>query len=204
MAFNKQTLINDLKKVFSDMESNDDFANGIAKACKDFGESGTVVTVDVGAVSSGAFTGSGSGSLSLSDSLMSSPIITCCESMNNMIDGGDTLLANAIGNGLLAMTTAGSVKTNVVGTTISPTGSPVPPTSGTAEGKIVCQNAPVISALISCFKDMKDKAHNNGFSGDKHFAEKMADCVSAYFISGVITTNGQGALAGATGSGTIS
>lgn len=204
MAFNKQTLINDLKKVFSDMESNDDFANGIAKACKDFGESGTIVTVDVGAVSSGAFTGSGNGSLSLSDSLMSSPIIACCESMNNMTEGGDDLLANAIGNGLLAMTTAGSVETNVIGTTISPTGSPVPPTSGTAKGKIVCQNAPVISALISCFQDMKNKAHNDGFDGDEHFAEKMADCVFTYFTSGVITTNGQGALAGTTGSGTIS
>lgn len=204
MAFNKQTLINDLKKVFSDMGSNDDFAKGISKACKNFGESGTVITVDVGAVSAGAFTGSGNGSLSLSDSLMSSPIIACCESMNNMTEGGDSLLANAIGNGLLAMTTAGSVETDVVGTTISPAGSPVPPTSGTAKGKIVCQSAPVISALISCYQDMKDKAHEEGFDGDKYFAEKMADCIFTYFTSGVITTNGQGALSGTIGSGTIS
>lgn len=204
MGFSKAQLKKDIKKVFEDMQSDDDFAEGLAKACKDFGESGEVTTTDAGTVSSGVFAGSGSGGLTLSDSLMAEPIKTCCATMKTITTGGDELLATAIGTGILAMTSVGTVNTDVTGVTTSPQGSPVPPSSGKAKGTITCQNADLISSLIQCFKDMKDNAFNEGFDGDDYFAGEMADYVNDYFTAGVIATSGQGALSGTTGAGSIS
>lgn len=207
MALVKSKLENDLKNIFSAMKNqnkdDDYFCDEIAKACKNFGESGSIVTVDAGTVSSGVFAGSGNGSLSLTDSLMSSPIKACCKLMKQGL-GDDTTLANAIGTGILAMTTAGVVETDVIGVTTSPSGSPVPPSSGTAKGTIKCQNASLISGLIKCFKDMKDKYKDEGFKGDEYFAQEFASLADSYFKAGAITTNGTGALSGTIGTGTIS
>lgn len=206
MAFVESKLKNDLQFVFNAMknQNKDDvyFAEGLAKACKDFGESGDIVTTDGGTVSTGVFVGSGKGSLTLDDSLMANLIKTCCTQMKNG-QGDDTTLANAIGNGILAMTNAGEVNTNVTGVTTSPQGSPVPPSSGSAKGKIACVNTSLISGLIKCFKDMKDKYADEGFDGDALFAGQLASLVNSYFKQGVIATNGTGALSGSAGSGTI-
>jgi hypothetical protein len=204
MGFDKSRLKKDLKKAFKDMESDSDFAEKLSKACKNFGESGEVTTTDAGTVSSGVLAGSGSGSLSLSDSLMSSPIKTCCTQMRSLTSGGDVKLAEAIGAGILAMTSAGIVSTDVSGVTTSPQGSPVPPSSGTAKGTIACTNADLIKGLKDCFQDMKDRAFEKGFDGDDYFAGELSDLVNDYFTAGVIATSGQGALSGTAGSGTIS
>lgn len=204
MGFNKDQLKKNIKKVFEDMQNDNDFAEGLAKACKDFGESGEITTTDAGTVSSGVFAGSGNGGLTLSDSLMTDPIKTCCTTMKTITTGGDELLATAIGTGILAMTSAGTVNTDVTGVTTSPQGSPVPPSSGKAKGTITCQNADLISSLIQCFKDMKDKAFDEGFDGDDYFAGEMADYVNNYFTTGVIATSGQGTLSGTVGTGFIS
>lgn len=204
MAFNKSKLKSDILSVFTTMQSDSDFATGLAKSCKDFGESGKVTTTDTGTVSSGVFSGSGSGSLSLDSSLMSSPVLTCCNALRNTQSGGDTLLAQAIGAGILAMTTAGTVETDVTGVTTSPAGSAVPPSSGKAKGKITCSNASLIEGLQNCFTDMKDRAFEEGFDGNDYMAQKIADNVYSYFKNGAITTAGQGALSGTVGSGSIS
>lgn len=204
MGFDKSQLKKDLKKAFNDMKSDSDFAEKLSKACKDFGESGEVTTTDAGTVSSGVFAGSGSGSLSLSDSLMSSPIKACCELMKSLTSGGDAKLAEAIGAGILAMTSAGTVTTNVSGVTTSPQGSPVPPSSGTAKGTITCTNADLIKGLKDCFQDMKGRAFEKGFDGDDYFAGELSDLVNDYFTAGAIVTSGQGALSGTAGSGAIS
>lgn len=206
MPFVSATLENDLKKVFKDMKdagedaSDDDFADGIAAACKAFGESGTVTTTDVGTVSAGVFTGAGTGTLSLDDSLMASPIKSACSSMKNMTEGGDNVLATAIGNALFAMTSAGEVNTNVTGTAIPP--SPPPPTvpvAGTAKGTITCVPAPVISGLQSAYNSMKNMTEG----GDDFLASQMAILINTYFASGIIATQGSGALAGSVGTGAI-
>ena len=207
MAFDKSQLESDLKDIFFTMkkESKDDdwFAEELSKAVKDFGESGDIVTVDTGTVSSGTFTGSGQGSLSLTDSIMSAPIKACCALMKQGL-GDDTTLANAIGNGMLLMTTSGKAETDVVGTTISPVGVVVPPASGTAEGTITCQNATLIAGLILCFQSMKTKYKDEGFNGDEYFASQMATLTDGYFKAGVIATSGQGVLSGTVGTGSIS
>ena len=208
--FNKNTLENDLNDVFSDMKeagenaSDDDFAEGIADAVKAFGESGDVATSDSGTVSSGYFEGGGEGSLSLTASAMYNPIKTACNKMRHG-QGNDDTLAQAIGDGILAMTSkANVVSTSVSGATTSPQGSPVPPSSGTAKGTITCNNTDLIQGLKNTFYDMKTKAHDEGFYGDEYFASNLADLVYDYFTAGTITTHGEGALSGTTGTGSIS
>lgn len=210
MALNKNKLQTDLAKVFSDMKdagenaSDDDFAEGIAKAVKAFGEGGSVSTSDSGTVSSGSFVGSGSGSLSLTDSDMSTPIKTACTAMKAG-SGDDNTLATAIGAGILAMTSKQNVvSTSVTGTTTNPSGSVVPPSSGSAKGTITCDNSDLIQGLKDTFSDMKSKAHDEGFNGDTYLAQQLADLTYDYFKNGSIETKGQGALSGTTGTGSIS
>nr|DAO97475.1 MAG TPA: hypothetical protein [Caudoviricetes sp.] len=203
MAFVTKTLETELKNVFSTMKSDADFASGIAKAVKNFVSTGQVVTTDAGAVSAGAFVGGGNGTLKVDESVLKNQISTACSTMSKLTDGsGDTVLANAIGNGLLAMTGQAEVNTTVTGTVTTPAGVPSA-LSGTAKGQIVCVPAPVISGLTACFFSMKAAAGNEGFSGDDDFASQFASLVTAYFTSGVITTNGQAALTGSTGTGAI-
>ncbi len=210
MALAKSTLENNLKKVFSDMKKagdkakDTDFSDGITKACKDFIEAGDITTVDAGTVSSGVFAGSGSGSISLTDSLMKTPIVTAMNSMKTMTTGGDSILATAIFSGLSAMVSAGKVETDVTGLTTPPppaTGT-VPPSSGSAKGAMVCTYPTFVTELNQVFQDMIDKA-GDGFNGDDYFADKLATLVNSYVSSGVVTTAGTGALSGTVGSGGI-
>lgn len=208
--FDKSQLEDDLNDVFSGMKeagenaSDDDFAEGIADAVKAFGESGDVATSDSGTVSSGYFEGGGEGSLSLTASAMHNPIKTACNKMRHG-QGNDNTLAQAIGDGILAMTSkANVVSTNVSGVTTSLQGSPVPPSSGTAKGTITCNNTDLIQGLKDTFSDMKTKAHDEGFDGDEYLASNLADLVYDYFTAGSIETHGEGALSGTTGTGSIS
>lgn len=209
MALVKSKLKQNLQNIFYKMREDSSkatdeyFSDEVAKACKSFGESGDIVTVDTGAVSSGSFIGSGSGSITLNSSLMASPILACCNLMKQGL-GDDTTLANAIGNGVLAMTKAGQVDTDVVGVTTSPTGSPVPPSSGSAKGTISCNNSSLISGLIDCFRDMKNKYKDEGFDGDDYFADKLSSLMDSYFKSGSVSTSGTGVLMGTSGTGTMS
>lgn len=214
MAFDKTSLENDIKQVFLDMkdageEATDEmFAKGLTQACKDFGESGSVATVDAGTVSSGVFAGSGSGTLELpsvsTSSGMGKIILDACTAMKTMNSGADDYLATQIGAGLDSMTLAGVVKTDVTGTTTSPQGASVPPTSGKAEGTITCVSSSLVNGLKSVFSSMFSKRNEEGFNGDEYFAEQMANYVDAYFKAGIIATAGKEALSGTVGSGTIS
>ena len=206
--FDKDTLEEDLETLFFGMrdgtvEGDSAFAEGIADAVKAFGESGEVETTDSGTVSSGYFSGAGTGSLTLTSSLMSSPIITACGNMR-IGEGSNNMLAEAIGEGILAMTSeADIVSTDVEGTTTSQ-GSTVPPYSGTAKGTITCDNTDLIQGLKDTFTAMGRRAHSQGFDGDEYFAKELADLVYDYFTAGTIETHGEGDLSGTTGTGSIS
>ena len=68
MAFSKSTLQTDILTVFNNMGSdatNDDFANGLANAVVAFVGTGQVSTTDAGTVPGGAFSGGGTGTLSV-------------------------------------------------------------------------------------------------------------------------------------------
>lgn len=207
MPLVRTTLEKDLKDIFSEMKkggqntSDAYFAKKMAEACKKFGESGTITTVDAGAVSAGAFTGTGTGSLSLQASLMEQPLLSACEAMTDA-SSGDSILANGIGNALFAMVSAGRVETNITGTVVSPSGV-ASPLAGTGTGTIMCSQGSLISGLTSCFSEMKDNAGSEGYDGDAVFAGKMASLVDGFFRQGVVTVSGTGALAGSAGSGNM-
>lgn len=208
MAFVVTKLENDLKKVFSDMKDAgenvtvDMFTNGIAQACADFVQTGSVTTVDVGAIPAGTFTGSGTGQITVQASLLKSALDIACNAMSSMPEGGDDVLANALGSGMFAMSGAAVVDTNIVGTVVSPSGVPSP-ISGTGKGTIVCVQAPLVSSITSCFSLMKQNAGNEGFDGDSYFASELAKAVLSYWTSGTITVNGLAPLVGSVGSGTV-
>lgn len=205
MAFNESKLKTDIQKVFRDMQSDDDFCEGLASLCQEFGESGDIVTTDTGTVSSGVFSGSGSGGLTLSDSLMSEPLKTACiEMKKGEMQNGDDYLAEEIGKAIKAMTDSGEVNTDVTGVTTSPQGQTVPPSSGKAKGTITCSNADLIQGLKDCFASMKSRYAEESFDGDEYFASELASLVHSYFTAGVIATSGQGELNGTTGTGSIS
>ena len=208
MAFVVTKLENDLKKVFSDMKDAgenvtvDMFTDGIAQACADFVQTGSVTTVDAGAIPAGAFTGSGTGQITVQASLLKSALDIACNAMAGMPEGGDDVLANALGSGMFAMSGAAVVDTNIVGTVVSPSGVPSP-ISGTGKGTIVCVQAPLVSSITSCFSLMKQNAGNEEFDGDSYFASELSKAVLAYWTSGTITVNGLAPLVGSVGSGTV-
>lgn len=213
MAFSQSQLESDISDVFTymyenreDIEDGDEyFSEGIAEAIKDFGETGDVVTADAGTVSTGAFTGTGSGSISLDSSLMSAVILSCCNQMYEDRDGDSDTLAQAIGDGIDAMVLAGEVSTDVTGTTINPSsGATVEPSSGTATGTLTCDSSSLISGLKTAFNSMYSRRTESGFDGDAYFAEQLASFVYSYFTSGTVTTSGESALSGTVGTGTIS
>lgn len=208
MALVLAKLQSDLKKVFSDMKQENakdsDFSDGVSKACKDFVESGTISTVDGGTVSSGGFVGSGNGSISVTQSDMSSPIVTAMNSMKNMAEGGNALLATAMFNGLNSMISNGTVETDVTGVTTSPAGATVPPSSGSAKGSMSCAYPTFVTELNSIFSDMNTKSDEEGFDGNVYLGDELGKLVNKYIKTGVVSTNGQGALSGSTGAGGIS
>ena len=208
MAFVVSKLENDLKKVFSDMKDAgenvtvDMFTDGIAQACADFVQTGSVTTVDTGTIPAGTFTGSGTGQITVQASLLKSALDIACNAMSSMPEGGDDVLANALGSGMFAMSGAAVVDTNIVGTVVSPSGVPSP-ISGTGKGVIVCVQAPLVSSITSCFSLMKQNAGNEGFDGDSYFASELSKAVLTYWTSGTITVNGLAPLVGSVGSGTV-
>lgn len=203
MPFSKPQLQSDLEDVFSSMNSDDDsvFANGLSEAFMNFVNSGVPSTTDSGTISAGTFTGASTGgSLSASDSACASIITQAFSYMKSHESGGDDYLAGKIAEGLKKMTDDTVVITSVSGTAVPP--SPPPPTvpvSGTAKGTITCDTATLETNLKSVFSSMKSMQSG----GDAYFAQKLAEEVYNCLKSGVISTNGQGALAGSSGSGTV-
>lgn len=191
-------------KSAGDKAKDSDFSSGIAKACKDYIEGGSIVTVDEGTVTAGEFLGSGKGSISLTDSLMSTPIDTAMNTMKSMTKGGDSVLATAIFNGLDSMVSSGTVKTDVKGVTTSPAGSPVPPSSGSAKGTMECSYDTFVSDLEDIFASMKSRYAEEGFDGDAYLAKELATLVGKYTKTGKVKTAGQGELEGSSGKGGIS
>lgn len=210
MALVVKNLETDFKKVFKKMKdagknsSDSDFSEGIASACKSYIEAGEITTVDGGTVSSGVFAGGGTGSISLDDSLMSEVLDTATQEMKSMTSGGDNTLATALFSGLNAMISAGSVEIDVTGATTSPSGSTVPPSSGTSKGTgLNCTDSGFVKSVKGIFQDMINKRNDEGFNGDEYLAEHLAGTINTYISTGTVTTSGEGDLSGVTGAGSI-
>jgi hypothetical protein len=187
-----------LSQAFTSMTDGDNsvFADKLAKAVKDYAESGTVTTIDAGTISAGMFTGSGTGGITCDDGPCDGDILDACEEMNDMTSGGNEHLAKALAAAIDAMTADGTVKTTVSGSAVPPSGGAVP-VSGKAEGTMAGVPAPMEALFLSTFLAMNDMKSG----GDGYLAAQMASAVDAYLKACTVSTNGQGPLSGSTGVG---
>lgn len=196
------TLQADLLNVFNSMNDGDNskFSKGIAKAIKTFAMTAMVTTTDVGTVAQGAFTGAGTGTVKADDSDCASIIQDACDAM---MDGSkdDDYLAVELAKAIQKLADGIEINTTINGTIITTSSPPVPVPVVAAQGKgtIKCQSKPLESALKSCFKSMSSMTEG----GNELFAQTFATSVQAFFVAGIVSTDGQGNIAGSKGTGTI-
>lgn len=210
MALNKKKLASDIKAIFRAMKDNyakegydgdDELAKCLAKAFKDYGETGSITTTDGGTVSAGSFAGSGSGSLSLDDSDSYSTLKKAFKAMKED-NKDDDYMAEQIKVSLDDMYGASDIVYTTVKGVITP---PSPATSITVtgasgKGTITISFSPVESGLKSFFALMKNIQNKKT---DDDLADKIANLVDIAVKTGVVNTNDEGQIAGASGVGTI-
>lgn len=208
MAFSKSTLQADILAVFNNMGSNatnDDFANGLANAVVAFVRTGQVSITDAGTVPGGAFSGGGTGTLSVTATNCAKIIKDACEEMNNMTSGGNNYLAEELGKAFKKMADEGTVTTTVTGTLTPPSPSPpITPYGGSATGSISCNSTAMVQALKILFSNMYTHAGEDDYNGNLEFAKELATQLNNFWTSGRISTSGEGNIEGSSGSGSIS
>ena len=207
MAFNKAKLQSDFEAVFESMtDGNEDtFPNGISAAVVTFVSGGVVSTTDGGTVSGGTYAGSGTGKLTVTASACAAIIKKACTTMKTMTSGGDNYLAEEMGKGFKKMADDGVVTTTVTGTlTPPPPATPISPYGGAAKGTISCSETTLVAKLKALFQKMYNQREQEGFDGNKEFAKVLANEINSFYTSGTISTDGQGNIAGSSGSGAIS
>lgn len=207
MAFNKAKLQSDFEAVFESMtDGNEDtFPNGISAAVVTFVSGGVVSTTDAGTVSGGAYSGSGTGKLTVTASACAAIIKAACTTMKTMTSGGNDYLAEEMGKGFKKMADDGVVTTTVTGTLTPPSpATPISPYGGEAKGTISCSETTLVTKLKALFQKMYNQREQEGFDGNKEFAKVLANEINSFYTSGTISTDGQGNIAGSSGSGSIS
>ena len=207
MAFNKAKLQSDFEAVFESMtDGNEDtFPNGISAAVVTFVSGGVVSTTDAGTVSGGTYAGKGTGKLTVTASACAAIIKAACTAMKTMTSGGDNYLAEEMGKGFRKMADVVVVTTfvTVVLTPPSPA-TPISPYGGPAKGTISCSETNLVTKLKALFQKFYYHSEQVGFDGNKEFAKELANGINSFYTSGAISTNGQGNIAGSSGSGSIS
>lgn len=211
MALVKATLQTNLAQVFSDMNienadthvkdnaTSEFFANGISNAIVSYVGTGQVTTTDKGTVSAGVLTASGVGTLTVTASACKKIIKDACDKMKKDGEDGkevtDAYLAEELGKAIKKMADDGEVKTTVNGSAVA--GNVTTTITGaSAKGTISVDNSNLIQKL-------KDTFGGSGFTDNK-FAQTLADEIDKMYKAGQVSTNGEGVIKGATGSGSIS
>lgn len=211
MALVKATLQTNLAKVFSDMNienadthvkdnaTSEFFANGISNAIVSYVSTGQVSTTDTGTVSAGKLTASGVGTLTVTASACKKIIKDACDKMAK--DGKDgkevtnDYLADELGKAVKKMADDGEVKTTVNGSAVA--GNVTTTITGaSAKGTISVNNTNLIEKLKEAFA-------SKSFSNNS-FAQTLADEIDKMYKAGQVSTDGEGVIKGATGSGSIS
>ena len=207
MAFNKAKLQSDLEAVFESMTDGNEntFPNGISTAVVTFVSGGVVSTIDAGTVTGGTYSGSGTGKITVTASACATIIKAACTVMKTMTSGGNDYLAEEMGKGFRKMADDGVVTTTVTGVlTPPPPATPISPYGGVAKGTISCSETALVTKLKALFQRMYNQREQEGFDGNKEFAKELANEINSFYTSGSISTNGQGNIAGSSGSGSIS
>ena len=201
MSLNQKALKDNLLSVFQKMTDGDDsyFAKQVSAKIADYVESVSITTVDAGSVSAGVFAGSGIGSISVDSTVCEKIVNAACETMVNMTTGGDDHLAEKLANGINTMMLAGKVNASVTGTVTSPSGV-ASPLAGKAKGTFTGVSATLQSGFSAAFTAMQNMSEN----GNSYLAGEIAQAVTEYLKAGMISTQGQEALSGSVGTGSIS
>ena len=210
MALNKNKLASDIKAIFRAMKDNydkegydgdDELAKGLAKAFKDYGETGSITTTDGGTVSAGSFVGSGSGSLSLDDSDSYSTLKDAFKTMKED-NKDDNYMAEQIKVSLDDMYGASDIVETTVNGVITPPSpaTPITVTGASGKGTITISFSPVESGLKDFFALMKNIENKKT---DDDLADQIANLVDTAVKTGIVNTNDEGQIAGASGVGTI-
>lgn len=116
---------------------------------------------------------------------------------------GSDYLATELGGAVQLMADEGKVETDVKGTVTPPSGS-TSPLNGKAKGGISVSTTSLVSKLKSTFNSMWSSRADEDFDGNAVFASAFASQVDLLYKAGVISTDGQEALSGASGAGNIS
>lgn len=201
MSLNQDTLKNNLLSIFRNMADGDDsyFAKAVSKKVADYAQSGSITTTDAGTVSAGVFAGLGNGSISVDSTVCEKIVYVACSAMSKMSAGGDVYFATQLALGIDSMITAGTVHTTVKGTVTPPSGTPVI-LAGTAKGTFTGVSATLQGGFLAAFNTML----NMKSGGNEYLAGEMATTITAYLKAGVIATQGQVALLGSLGTGSMS
>ena len=200
MSLNQSVLKENLVQAFQSMKDGDDsaFAKQVSEAVANHIKTGNITTVDAGAVPVGAFTGVGTGTMTVDASILEGSLLAACKSMAAMSAGGNAVLAAQLAAGMDAMTNAGQIKTRIKGTAITPAGVSVPLT-GMGKGTFAGVSAPIIAAVNEVCSVMEMISEG----GDSVLAEAIAASITAYLKSGIITVKGLPPLAGSVGTGAM-
>lgn len=212
MPLVKATLSSNILSVFTKMKNqagqqgfdgDKEFSDGLAKAFKDFGESGSITTTDSGTIPSGVYIGAGTGSLKLDDTSCKQTLLTACHKMkNNHKD--DDYLAEQIASALSDMYGASNVvETKSSGSATNPSGVVTPIVNASWKGTITISFAVFETSLKAYFAQMKQDGENGATVTDNALANKIADLLYTAVKSGVVNTQGSGDTSGGVGVGTI-
>lgn len=199
MSLDFNVLKSGLVSVFQDMSDDRRFAQGISEKIASYAQSGAAQTVDAGTIAGGAFSGTGSGSITVNAALCENIIYAACMVIQGMTAGGNAYLAAQMALGIDTMMSAGTVNTSVVGTVVTPAGVPSA-MAGVATGRFSGVSMALRTGFLAAFTAMD--AMTEG--GDEYLAAQIALAVTGYLTSGVVTTQGQANLAGSIGNGLIS
>nr|DAK20756.1 MAG TPA: hypothetical protein [Herelleviridae sp.] len=200
MSLNISTLKENLVQAFQSMKDGDDsvFAKKVSEAVANHIKTGNITTVDSGAVPVGAFTGAGTGAMTVDASILEGVLLAACKSMAAMSAGGNAVLAAQLAVGMDAMTNTGQIKTMITGAAVTPAGVSVP-LAGSGQGKFTGVSTPIIVAVNAACSTMKTISEG----GDSVLAEAIAASITAYLQSGIITVHGLPPLAGSVGTGAM-
>lgn len=212
MPLVQATLKNAILSVFNKMKNqagttgfdgNTEFANGLSKAFKDFGESGNITTVDSGTIPSGVYVGAGTGSLKLDDTSCKQTILDACNKMQHN-NKDDDYLAEQITTALSDMYGASNiVETESSGSATNPSGVVTPVVNASWKGTITISFITFESGLKSYFNQMKQKGEQGIEVTDDDLANAIATLLYTAVKTGVVNTQGSGDTAGGVGVGTI-
>lgn len=203
MSLATSTLESELLTLFYDMADdytgdNLPFAERVTAAFEAFVESAAVTTADTGAITAGAFTGTGSGTIAAEPDECEAIIYAACVAMVNMTSGGNEYLAERMAAGVAAMVDAAVVTCDVTGEVVTAAGVATA-TTGTSLGSVSC-TYDLQSDLQATFEAMVDMSSG----GAEYLAERMAEAMESYMLSAVVTTAGEEGLEGSIGTGEVS